>query len=392
MIGLLTSGEMVSLNRALARRTGGRVRVGPEPIGLAQGIALWHAAASFGEVAVSPGSQPLAPNRRKARPALARDGKGFRWMLGAGAVLAATASLGACTSLGGNIQGNFSCRAPGGICAPTSTIDDAALALIGGEESLIPAGPFGEPPQGVPRLIQASANEPVRSGEKVLRIVFPAHIDRAGRFRETTAIHAVVERAVWTTAAASPARRISEATLEGTSPLFARSSMRSLGELASTAPEVRFPDPVASIDAESAVGVDATVSANQAALAPPAKPRRVSRVTPGMSGTAAAAAPVSAGANSSSGTSAMASLNYSLPPQAAGGAPNPIEAIRAQVAQRLKATAPSVVAPPGAGLTVSGSIVVPAAQSSQPGAPSGEAAKADAANRPSLFPVSGVNR
>ena len=164
--------------------------------------------------------------------------------------------------------------------------------------------------------------------------------------------------------------------------------MRSLGELASTAPEVRFPDPVASIDAESAVGADATVLTNQAALAPTAKPARVSRVSPGMSGTAAAAAPVSAGVNSSSGTSAMAALNYSLPSQAAGGAPNPIESIRAQVAQRLRAPVTTDAVPSVAGPPVAGSPMAPAAQSSQPG----EAAKADAANRPSLFPVSGVNR
>jgi len=386
MTDLLNSHEMASLNRALARRTGDRVRVGPEPISVTQGIALWNAAAMFGEAPIA-GLLASAPRRRrKARPAIVRDSSGFRRMLGAGAALVATASLGACTSFGGNVQGNFSCRAPDGICAPTSTIDDAALALIGADQGVIPAGPFSAPTMGAPRMIQTAANEPVRSGEKVLRIVFPSHIDRAGRFRETTAIHAVVERAVWTTAPAAPARRISAVTLEGSSRQVAESGMRSLGELASTAPEVRFPDPVASIDAESAVGADATVLTNQAALAPTAKPARVSRVSPGMSGSAAAAAPVSAGVNSSSGTSAMAALNYSLPSQAAGGAPNPIESIRAQVAQRLRATVPSV-----AGHPVAGSPMAPAAQSSQPGAPSGEAANAGAANRPSLFPVSGVN-
>jgi conjugal transfer pilus assembly protein TraV len=396
MTDLLNSHEMASLNRALARRTDARVRVGPEPISVTQGIALWNAAAMFGEAPVA-GSLASAPRRRrKARPAIVRDSSGFRRMLGAGAALVATASLGACTSLGGNVQGNFSCRAPGGICAPTSTIDDAALALIGADQGVVPAGPYSAPTMGALRMIQAGANEPVRSGEKVLRIVFPSHIDRAGRFRETTAIHAVVERAVWTTAPAAPARRISAVTLEGSSRQVAESGMRSLGELASTAPEVRFPDPVASVGAESAVGADTAVLTDQAALAPTARPARVSRVSPGMSGTAAAAPPVSAGVNSSSGTSAMAALNYSLPSQAADGPPNPIESIRAQVAQRLRApittdAVPSVAGPPVAGSIVSRPTGAPAAQSSQPGAPSGEAAKADAANRPSLFPVSGVN-
>ena len=391
MTDLLNSHEMASLNRALARRTDARVRVGPEPISVTQGIALWNATAAFGEVPAARSLPSARGQRRKPRAAIVRDSAALRRVLGTGAVLVATASLGACMSFGGNVKGDFSCRAPGGICAPTSTIDDAALALIGADQGVVPAGPYSAPTMGAPRMIQAGANEPVRSGEKVLRIVFPSHIDRAGRFRETTAIHAVVERAVWTTAPAAPARRISAVTLEGSSRQVAESGMRSLGELASTAPEVRFPDPVASLGAESAVAADATVLTDQAALAPTAKPARVSRVSPGMSGTAAAAAPVSAGVNSSAGTSAMAALNYSLPSQAASGAPNPIESIRAQVAQRLRATVPSVAGPPVAGSAVVGPTGASAAQSSQPGAPSGEAAKADAVNRPSLFPVSGVN-
>ena len=390
MTDLLNSHEMASLNRALARRTDARVRVGPEPISVAQGIALWNAAAAFGEVPAARTLPSARGQRRKPRAAIVRDSAALRRVLGTGAVLVAAASLGACMSFGGNVKGDFSCRAPGGICAPTSTIDDAALALIGADQGVVPAGPYSAPTMGAPRMIQAGANEPVRSGEKVLRIVFPSHIDRAGRFRETTAIHAVVERAVWTTAPAAPARRISAVTLEGSSRQVAASTMRSLGELASAAPEVRFPDPVASVGAERAVGADATVLTNQVALAPTAKPARVSRVSrvsPGMSGTAAAAAPVSAGVNSSSGTSAMAAPGYSLPSQAAGGAPNPIESIRAQVAQRLRAPVTTDAVPSVAGPPVAGPAMAPAAQSSQPG----EAAKADVANRPSLFPVSGVN-
>lgn len=372
----LTSQEMASLNRALARRTGSRVRVGPAPISVAQGISLWNAANSFGE-GLAPSSLPAARGHSgKSRFPSSRDGASFRRALGAGAVLAATASLGACTSLGGNIQGNFSCRAPDGICAPTSTIDDAALALIGGDESVIPAGPYSAPSTETPRLIRTAANEPVRSGEKVLRIVFPSHIDKAGRFRETTAIHAVVERAVWTTASASPAPRLSAVTLQDPSQQFAERANRSLGELASIAPEVRFPDPVASIDAGSAGGPGAAAVTDQAALAADAKPVPVSRISPGTSRSAEAAAPVAAGASSSGSTSTMAALNYSLPPQAAGRAPNPIESIRAQVAQRLKAAAASVAASPMA------SAGARPAQS-EPDTP--------AVNRPSLFPVSGVN-
>ena len=389
MTVMLNPGEMASLNLALARRTGSRVRVGPEPISVVQGIALWNAAASFLEVPVA-GSLPLARKQRaQTRPAYVRDGAALRRMLGAGAVLAATASLGACVSLGGNVKGNFSCRAPDGICAPTSTIDDAALALIGGDESVIPAGPYTPPTMGAPRAHQTAAKEPVRSGERVLRIVFPSHIDPAGRFRETTAIHAVVERAIWMTAPAAPAPRISAVTLEGSSQQFAESGMRSLGELASSAPEVRFPDPVAPTDAELAVEADAAASSDQAALVLPAKPARVAS---GMAGTAATAALVSAGTKLPAGTPSTSAVSYPLTSPAAGAALNPIESIRAQVAQRLRASVPSVTGPPVAGTPVAGLAAVSAAQSSQPGVPSGEAPKAQAANRPSLFPVSGVNR
>ena len=376
MTVLLTSQEMASLNRALARRTGARVRVGPAPISVAQGIALWNAAASFGDAPVAGSLPPARNQRRQPRPALVRNGAGFRRTLGAGVALAATASLGACTSLGGNVQGNFSCRAPDGICAPTSTIDDAALALIGGGESLVPAGPYSAPSSQSPRMIHTSASEPVRSGEKVLRIVFPSHIDRAGRFRETTAIHAVVERAVWTTASASPAPRMSVVTLQEPPQQFADSTIRSLGEFASAAPEVRFPDPVAVIDAQNAAEVSLVAPTGQAALAADAKSVRVSRVSSKSHVSGGFAAGSTTG-SSTAGTSSMAALSYSLPPQAAQSAPNPIESIRAQVAQRLKAAAPSVAASPMA------SAEDRPAQS-EPDTP--------AANPPSLFPVSGVNR
>ena len=371
----LTPQELASLNRALARRTGARVRVGPAPISVAQGIALWNAAALFSEGLVPSSLVASRGQPRKSRLASGRDGAPFRRVLGAGAVLAATASLGACTSLGGNIQGNFSCRAPDGICAPTSTIDDAALALIGGDESVIPAGPYSAPSSQSPRMIRTSASEPVRSGEKVLRIVFPSHIDRAGRYRETTAIHAVVERAVWTTASASPVPRMSAVTLPEPSQQFADSTIRSLGELASAAPEVRFPDPVAVIDTQNAAEVSLVAPTGQAALAADAKSVRVSRVSSKSHVSGGFAAGSTTG-SSTAGTSSMAALSYSLPPQAAQSAPNPIESIRAQVAQRLKAAAPSVAGPPMA------SAEDRSAQS-EPDTP--------AVNRPSLFPVSGIN-
>jgi len=112
-----------------------------------------------------------------------------------------------CTTMGGNIKGNFSCMAPDGICAPSSTIDDRALAMIAGEDGdrmITPAGPYSAP-QSAGRGFDTAAAAPARSQERVLRIVFPAQIDGAGRLHEQTAVHAVVERGEWQRALASNA-------------------------------------------------------------------------------------------------------------------------------------------------------------------------------------------
>lgn len=44
-----------------------------------------------------------------------------------------------CAVLGGNVKGNFSCRAPAGDCAPTSVIDDRATATAGEKADDLPA-------------------------------------------------------------------------------------------------------------------------------------------------------------------------------------------------------------------------------------------------------------
>lgn len=381
MTDLLSAIEMASLNRALSRRTGGRVRAGPQPISVAQGFSLWNAMAGFCEPALAKLSQSGRSRHMIARPAPIRDNGGFRGALRSGAVLAATASLGACTSLGGNVQGNFSCRAPDGICAPTSTIDDAALALIGGDESLAPVGSYTEPSTGNPRLIRTAAAEPARSGEKVLRIVFPSHIDRAGRFHETAAIHAVVERPTWTTAAAAPAQtaRVSAVMLQTPEQSYPDTAVRTLSELAWSAPEVRFPDPVASIDARIAADADATASTGKAALAAVAMPDSRSRVSVSASG--AARGGTAAAPGPASGPPVVA-LSYSLPAQTAGVVPNPIETIRAQVAGRLKPSGARASGPTAA---------VPSGEASRSDGSGAEPGAANTVSRPSLFPVSGVN-
>lgn len=117
----------------------------------------------------------------------------------------ATTMLSGCMTMGGTVKGDFACRAPDGICAPSSTIDDRALAMILGETPdtpMTPAGPYTRPKQDAQGLQVASANGATRSREKVLRIVFPSHIDGSGRLYEQTAVHAVVENGGWQAAAA----------------------------------------------------------------------------------------------------------------------------------------------------------------------------------------------
>ncbi|MDE2406231.1 MAG: TraV family lipoprotein [Sphingomonadales bacterium] len=106
------------------------------------------------------------------------------------------------------MKGSFSCSAPDGICAPSSSIDDRALAMIAGD------GGTGEPspardsrrrsispkPPRVASTGQGASAPPIdarRTQERVLRIVFQPYIDERGRLHEVTAVHAVVQSGEW---------------------------------------------------------------------------------------------------------------------------------------------------------------------------------------------------
>jgi len=113
------------------------------------------------------------------------------------AALAASVVLAGCTTLGGNVKGSFWCAAPDGVCAPSSVIDDRALAMISGATDVVPAGPY-TPAQDVVRGVRVASNGAVaRTDQKVLKIVFPAHVDQQGLYHETAAIRAVVDNGTW---------------------------------------------------------------------------------------------------------------------------------------------------------------------------------------------------
>ena len=110
----------------------------------------------------------------------------------------ATLSLlsGCATLLGGNVKGSFACSAPGGTCAPTQVIDDQALGATVSDSASPSATNQPAQANGFARTA-LGAPAPLRTNERVLRIVFPPRIDDAGRYRESYAVHAVVGQSAW---------------------------------------------------------------------------------------------------------------------------------------------------------------------------------------------------
>lgn len=100
-------------------------------------------------------------------------------------------SLSACATLGTNVAGDFSCRAPEGGCAPTGTIDAAATAVSHGHAS---------ERTPLPARAGIAPGDVARSPERTIKIVFPAHIDSQGTLRDEAVAWVVVEQADWSAA------------------------------------------------------------------------------------------------------------------------------------------------------------------------------------------------
>ena len=98
------------------------------------------------------------------------------------------AALSGCTTFGTNVQGDFSCRAPKGGCAPSHVIDAGATA---GLEHNSFAHDLARVRAGV------AAGDTGRTSERTLRIVFPAHVDEAGTLHDEAVAWAVVENPRW---------------------------------------------------------------------------------------------------------------------------------------------------------------------------------------------------
>lgn len=78
---------------------------------------------------------------------------------------------GGCSTLGGNVSGDFACRAPEGSCAPTTLIDAAATGI-----------------DAQPSTAPVSAASPASGNGLSLRIVLAAHRDEAGRTHEARVV------------------------------------------------------------------------------------------------------------------------------------------------------------------------------------------------------------
>ncbi|MGX7952946.1 conjugal transfer protein TraV [Tsuneonella sp. HG249] len=122
------------------------------------------------------------------------------------------AVLTGCTTFGTNVQGDFSCRAPKGGCAPSHVIDARATSELernGSSQELarVRAG--------------VASGDTGRTSERTLRIVFPAHVDEAGTLHDEAVAWAVVENPRW-------AAELRRKPGEGTAPPLMRQLSRQL--------------------------------------------------------------------------------------------------------------------------------------------------------------------
>jgi conjugal transfer pilus assembly protein TraV len=99
------------------------------------------------------------------------------------------AALSGCVGLGGNVRGDFTCRAPRGDCAPTRVIDEKAAREIGasGDLALVAAR----------RRAGVAPGDLARTGERTLRVVFPAHVDESGTLHDEAVAWTIIEPARW---------------------------------------------------------------------------------------------------------------------------------------------------------------------------------------------------
>lgn len=125
-----------------------------------------------------------------------------------------------CSAVQSNVRGGFACSAPGGTCAPSTVIDDAALSAIPragrGDEAVRgkPDEPDlvlgeGEVAEHAPILVQGRQPATRRNGGgeqsaaapiHALRVVYPAYRDRDGHAHPRRLAYAPVDTSAWAAA------------------------------------------------------------------------------------------------------------------------------------------------------------------------------------------------
>ncbi|WP_375282558.1 conjugal transfer protein TraV [Sphingobium yanoikuyae] len=93
-----------------------------------------------------------------------------------------------CATFGTNVEGDFTCRAPKGGCAPTHVIDAKAT---GNRSAEVLTQSDLRQRAGV---VDADT---ARTAERTLRVVFPAHVDEAGTLHDEAVAWTVVENPRW---------------------------------------------------------------------------------------------------------------------------------------------------------------------------------------------------
>lgn len=168
--------------------------------------------------------------------------------------LVATALLAGCAILHDNVKGSFACKAPDGTCAPSSVIDDAAIAAIR-EDPAGAADPSDVPGTDSRRgaMTNRGASHPrtplaatltrantlpgaSRPGTRVLRVVFPAYVDREGQLHETAGVKLSLDDGL----PGMPAPSVAEQTTGGQASADPRGAggPPALLELAEQAPDI----------------------------------------------------------------------------------------------------------------------------------------------------------
>lgn len=165
-----------------------------------------------------------------------------------------------CATFGTNVEGDFTCRAPKGDCAPSHVIDARATAVV--ED--------GAAPHDLARVRAGVAGgDTTRTAERTLKIVFPAHVDEAGTLHDEAIAWTVIENPRW---AAELRRKVGEETAP---PLMRqlRRQLKAAQQKANSASEAPAQNADVAQDAAAPIeGADPLPQASPFSLAAPPDP------------------------------------------------------------------------------------------------------------------------